>query len=254
MAAAVVAGGFLMAGEWEARVKILLLFRQMMVYLKSRILYSNETLPEALKEVGTRFADEKSGMEAEAGLFFLRVEKRMEEERGKSFSEIWKEELDRLPEDLPMRNEDLQALRSLGENLGYADKTTQERTILFYLEQADDSLAFLKKETESRTKLYRSLGMAAGLFILVLFAVHDDRDEDAGDVLQTDCIRAWKRLYHTGVPDDRRCDKVYPVDGCDVAACELRRKFHRLHIYHIPGHSGTLRLKTRRRRGGGTFK
>ena len=29
MAAAVVAGGFLMAGEWEARVKILLLFRQM---------------------------------------------------------------------------------------------------------------------------------------------------------------------------------------------------------------------------------
>ena len=104
MAAAVVAGGFLMAGEWEARVKILLLFRRMMVYLKSRILYSNETLPEALKEVGTRFADEKSGMEAEAGLFFLRVEKRMEEERGKSFSEIWKEELDRLPEDLPMRN------------------------------------------------------------------------------------------------------------------------------------------------------
>lgn len=170
MAAAVVAGGFLMAGEWEARVKILLLFRQMMVYLKSRILYSNETLPEALKEVGTRFADEKSGMEAEAGLFFLRVEKRMEEERGKSFSEIWKEELDKLPEDLPMRNEDLRALRSLGENLGYADKTTQERTILFYLEQADDSLAFLKKETESRTKLYRSLGMAAGLFILVLFA------------------------------------------------------------------------------------
>ena len=69
-----------------------------------------------------------------------------------------------------MRNEDLQALRSLGENLGYADKTTQERTILFYLEQADDSLDFLKKETESRTKLYRSLGMAAGLFILVLFA------------------------------------------------------------------------------------
>lgn len=57
-----------------------------------------------------------------------------------------------------------------GENLGYADKTTQERTILFYLEQADDSLDFLKKETESRTKLYRSLGMAAGLFILVLFA------------------------------------------------------------------------------------
>ena len=109
-------------------------------------------------------------MAAEAGLFFLRVEKRMEEEAGKPFAEIWKGEMEKFPDDLPLRKQDLEALQALGENLGYADKKTQERTILFYLEQADDSLAFLKKETESRTKLYRSLGMAAGLFILVLFA------------------------------------------------------------------------------------
>ena len=82
MATAAVAGGFLMAGEWEMRVKLLGIFRQMAVYLKARIMYSNETLPEALKEVGNRFADESSGMAAEAGLFFLRVEKRMEEEKG----------------------------------------------------------------------------------------------------------------------------------------------------------------------------
>ncbi len=170
MAAAAVAGGFLMAGEWEMRVKMLGIFRQMAVYLKARILYSNETLPEALKEIGGRFADENSGMAAEAGRFFLRVEKRMEEEAGKPFAEIWKEEMEKFPDDLPLRKEDLEALRTLGKNLGYADKKTQERTILFYLERADDSLAFLKKEMESRTKLYRSLGMAAGLFILVLFA------------------------------------------------------------------------------------
>ena len=51
MAAAAVAGGFLLAGEWEMRVKMLGIFRQMAVCLKARILYSNETLPEALKEV-----------------------------------------------------------------------------------------------------------------------------------------------------------------------------------------------------------
>ena len=48
MAAAAVAGGFLLAGELEMRVKMLGIFRQMAVYLKARILYSNETLPEAL--------------------------------------------------------------------------------------------------------------------------------------------------------------------------------------------------------------
>lgn len=170
MATAAVAGGFLMAGEWEMRVKLLGIFRQMAVYLKARIMYSNETLPEALKEVGNRFADESSGMAAEAGLFFLRVEKRMEKEKGRPFSEIWVEETEKFPDDLPLGKQDLEAIRTLGKNLGYADKKTQERTILFYLEQTDDSLAFLKKEMEGRTKLYRSLGMAAGLFILVLFA------------------------------------------------------------------------------------
>lgn len=70
MAAAAVAGGFLLAGEWEMRVKMLGIFRQMAVYLKARILYSNETLPEALKEIGSRFSDGNSGMAAEAGTLF----------------------------------------------------------------------------------------------------------------------------------------------------------------------------------------
>ena len=182
MAAAAVAGGFLLAGEWEMRVKMLGIFRQMAVYLKARILYSNETLPEALKEIGSRFSDGNSGMAAEAGLFFLRVEKRMEEEAGKPFAEIWKEEMEKFPDDLPLRKQDLEALQALGENLGYADKKTQERTILFYLEQADDSLAFLKKEMESRTKLYRSLGIAAvGILVSILCQVlkHSGREDQA---------------------------------------------------------------------------
>ncbi len=104
MATAAVAGGFLMAGEWEMRVKLLGIFRQMAVYLKARILYSNETLPEALKEVGNRFADESSGMAAEAGLFFLRVEKRMEEEKGRPFSEIWVEETEKFRTTCPWEN------------------------------------------------------------------------------------------------------------------------------------------------------
>lgn len=89
MAAAAVAGGFLLAGEWEMRVKMLGIFRQMAVYLKARILYSNETLPEALKEIGSRFSDGNSGMAAEQGLFFLRVEKRWRKKL-EPFAEIWR--------------------------------------------------------------------------------------------------------------------------------------------------------------------
>ena len=186
MAAAAVAGGFLLAGEWEMRVKMLGIFRQMAVYLKARILYSNETLPEALKEIGSRFSDGNSGMAAEAGLFFLRVEKRMEEEAGKPFAEIWKEEMEKFPDDLPLRKQDLEALQVLGENLGYADKKTQERTILFYLEQADDSLAFFlfwyslrKGETMGVNLIFKIA--AVGILVSVMCQVlkHSGREDQA---------------------------------------------------------------------------
>ena len=130
MAGALAAGGFWAADQWKEKLELLLLFRQMMFYLKGQILYANATLPEALREVGGRYAEGRSGFLKEPGAFFL----------------------------------------ALGENLGYAHKDMQERTLLFYLEETDGSIGFLKREMESRTKLYRCLGMAAGLFLMVVMA------------------------------------------------------------------------------------
>ncbi len=120
--------------------------------------------------MGNRFADESSGWQRKPDFFSCGWKSGWRRKKEGPFSEIWVEETEKFPDDLPLGKQDIEAIRTLGKNLGYADKKTQERTILFYLEQTDDSLAFLKKEMESRTKLYRSLGMAAGLFILVLFA------------------------------------------------------------------------------------
>ncbi len=170
MAGAVIGGGFLAADRWKERLKVLLLLRQMIFYLKGQILYSNATLPEALSEVGNRFADGREGAEKEPGLFFLRVFRRMEEKSGTPLFTIWKEEMEKFPTEFPMDKADKQNLSALGENLGYADRDMQERTLLFYLEQTDDSIHFLKKEMETRTKLYRCLGMAAGLFLMVVMA------------------------------------------------------------------------------------
>lgn len=170
MAAALAGGGFFAAGLWKERLEVLLLFRKMVYCLKGQILYSNATLPEALGEVGARFQEGRSGVYLEPAKLFLRVKERMEAERGTAFFLIWREEVEKLPEDFPMARADRQALLSLGENLGYAGRDMQERTLLFYLEQADDSIAYLKKEMEGKTKLYRSLGMAAGLFLMVVLA------------------------------------------------------------------------------------
>ena len=49
-------------------------------------------------------------------------------------------------------------------------RTCRSGTLLFYLEETDSSIEFLKREMENRTKLYRCLGMAAGLFLMVVMA------------------------------------------------------------------------------------
>lgn len=170
MAGAVIGGGFLAAARWKEKLSVLLLFRQMIYYLKGQILYSNAALPEALAEVGGRFADGREGLLREPGDFFLRVSRRAETESQKGFSDIWKEEASGLLEAVPMDKADRENLLALGENLGYADRAMQERILLFYLEQTDEAIRFLKKEMETRTKLYRCLGMAAGLFLMVVMA------------------------------------------------------------------------------------
>ena len=97
MAGALAAGGFWAADQWKEKLELLLLFRQMMFYLKGQILYANATLPEAFREVGGRYAEGRSGFLKEPGAFFLRVAERLEEQGDVPFPVIWKEEAERFP-------------------------------------------------------------------------------------------------------------------------------------------------------------
>ena len=107
MAGAATGGGFYGAKRLSEQLEILLVLRQMVYHLKSRILHANDTLPEVLMEIGNRFFSQQRG--------------------------AW-----------------------------------EERTQLLYLERTDDSMAALRLVLETKTKLYRYLGVAAGLFLAVV--------------------------------------------------------------------------------------
>ena len=170
MAGALAAGGFWAADQWKEKLELLLLFRQMMFYLKGQILYANATLPEALREVGGRYAEGRSRFLRSRASFSCGWQSVWRSRETLPFPVIWKEEAERFPPGFPLEAGDHKNLLALGENLGYAHKDMQERTLLFYLEETDGSIGFLKREMESRTKLYRCLGMAAGLFLMVVMA------------------------------------------------------------------------------------
>lgn len=159
--------GFYAAQKIRERLEVLTVLCQMVHHLMGRILQVNEALPQALQEVGQRFLETQEGKRMVPAKMFLQVAGRLNRERWLRFSEIWNEEIQKLTGEIAIRKEDIRNLEELGAFLGYSDRKMQEKTLQFYLEQTQDVIEELKAEIHTKTKLYRSLGMAAGIFLFV---------------------------------------------------------------------------------------
>lgn len=153
--------GSWMAANYRQRLNLLLQLRQMVFLLKGQILYANAPLAEAFEAVGKR-------MEGMLPEFFLQVAGRLYGQQGKTFCEIWKEEVGQIDPESVLANTDRQSLAALGEHLGYLDRDMQERNLLLYLEQLDLVIRGLRERKEERCRLYTSLGVMGGLFLTVL--------------------------------------------------------------------------------------
>ena len=44
----------------------------------------------------------------------------------------------------------------------------QERTLLLFLEQLDDAILYLKSHQKEKCRLYASLGMMGGMFLVIV--------------------------------------------------------------------------------------
>lgn len=153
--------GAWLAGNYRNRLLLLEQLRQMIFLLKGQITYANAPLPEAFEAVGRR----TKGVLSE---LFVRVSKRMEDQQGEPFCQLWKEEIDRLNVDGVLTKGDRQSLAGLGEHLGFMDCEMQERNLLLYLEQLDLVIEELRSHRQERCRLYTSLGVMAGIFLAIL--------------------------------------------------------------------------------------
>ena len=153
--------GFWMAGQWKAHLLAMEQLRRMIFMLKGEIIYANAPLEEAFYHVGRK-------NDGALGRFFVAVAKRIETQQGEAFYVMWKEEIDKLGNDSGLTGKDRQELAGFGKHLGYLDCDMQERTILLYLEQLDIAIDYLREHQREKSHLYTSLGVMAGLFLVVV--------------------------------------------------------------------------------------
>lgn len=160
------AGGFGVwsAMQWRERLRLLEKLRQMIYFLKGEITYSHAPLAEGLERVGKREP-------GPLGKLFTLVAESICRQEGESLREIWRREVETLSSPcvrLPLTSEDLEQLTGLGEHLGYLDVDMQERTLSLYLEQLDLSIAYLRDNQREKCRLYTSLGIVGGMFLVII--------------------------------------------------------------------------------------
>ena len=149
------------SGDLKRRVRELRILKQLVYMLQGGIRYARLPLPEAFCHVSVR-------LPVPFGTFLSETADELKKADGRTLGEVWKMEEAKHLKGLHLARADLEQLESLGEVLGYLDAEMQLAAIRLYLEQLENSIAEAQEHMGSRQKLYQSLGIAGGVFLVIL--------------------------------------------------------------------------------------
>ncbi|MGI6030436.1 MAG: stage III sporulation protein AB [Eubacteriales bacterium] len=99
--------------------------------------------------------------------FFTVCARRMEA-HDQRLTDIWREELQPLRESLPLGREEVDSLLELGAVLGKNDQENQKLALDRARMQLQSLLEEARQKEREGVRLYRSLGVAAGVFLALL--------------------------------------------------------------------------------------
>lgn len=153
--------GFFFSNEIKCRVEDLKELKKLISLLRGDIRYANTPLPEAISSIARRHHGNFQG-------FFNGVCTQLHELSGLTFSEIWKNAVEKELTNTSLSKADKLQLAQFGDNLGYLDKEMQINTLDLYLSQIEDVIEELTKTAKEKSYLYNSLGIMAGVFISII--------------------------------------------------------------------------------------
>lgn len=124
--------------------------------LETKILYTNDTLPNI-------FYDIHKKIKGEVGELFFNVSRRMQLEFA---GESWEKCIDDTT--LMISNEDKEALKSLGKLLGSTDIDGQISQINMVNIFLDEQIKDANEQKNTNEKMYRKLGIIIGLAVVII--------------------------------------------------------------------------------------
>lgn len=137
------------------------LLKQLIYMLRGEIKYTKTPLPEAFSNMADRLPEP-------FGPFLRETAEEMRGMEGKSFCELWREQVEKCLSGTRLTKEEREQLGDLGEVLGYLDLEMQLSSLELYLERLELCIREAQETMAAKQKLYQSLGVAAGIFLVIL--------------------------------------------------------------------------------------
>lgn len=166
LGAAMIVTGCLGMGIWYRQQLIHRLYAlrnlcRILELLCSEIRYGKATLPECCRHLA-------GILEEPYAECFRRIFKELQKKNGRSFSEVFCENMNLCMEQLPVKREDREAFLQFVNGGSFADGNMQLRSIEQSRELLADTVDVLKCETAEKGRMAVGLGAMCGLFLVVV--------------------------------------------------------------------------------------
>ena len=154
--------GWAKAYTYEQRVQLLKNIIDTIESLESEMKYRIDPLPQALK----RICVYKKGVASD---FFKAVAQSLEDSSNIPFSTIWDEKVESFYSGSVLNAADLVILKEIGPELGKTGLQGQSSLFSRVHAYLDNQLAEAEEEKKTKGKMYKSLGFAIGIAIVIIF-------------------------------------------------------------------------------------
>lgn len=153
--------GLMMARNYARRPQELYALQSALSLLETEIVYAATPLAEALEQVSRRAEGCVSGL-------FARVHTELAAHAGTTAQEAWERALDHYYPNSCLRPEDLVVLQGMGKVLGTSDRQNQAKYLRLAHERLRTQSSKAEDEARQNVRLWRSLGLFAGLATVLI--------------------------------------------------------------------------------------
>lgn len=147
--------------QFGARIKALRILEHILELLASEVRYGRAALPECCSHIA-------GGLPPEFEAAFLGVGRRMEENMGASFGEIFREEMRQALDALPLQEDDREHFLGFAGRTGYSDSQMQLREIEQGAELLRATRKRLENENAEKGRMALGLGAMGGLMLILV--------------------------------------------------------------------------------------